>query len=785
MDIKQFEIQITSYVNEIYEQIRKTLEEDLFSAKEIEKFIIKRKKHIANSIYDKLVKQFDENLDDPLKKIKKEFNNIHEDLIKEILDYSGKVYTKVSTNNKNIKQFKGKKISLLLYNQNFKHLKSLASNLQLLQTKLQNLEIVSDDNEDLEEHKEIKKKTKSSISNSEINFSISPTMSNNTFTPIPLVKTMRIDRSSIIKKIKSFNKLTDKKTEYLYMQIKILKKISKKKGLYINNHLSKIKRFYNGLSNLQKGSSVTAFLGNVIEYKMKMNIAKVVKGLLNKVKMFNKFFTWIDRMKRIAIVALRKGKSTKGIFKIIYKYKKFKSETALIIKTSIKNLKGVRFILKQYDKILKFKTNAIKLFKKPFGFIAGKIGAIGGKLSTKLLGKGTLNIVGKFFGRFGKAFGKIPVLGGVIDAWFAYDRYKKGDYVGAVLQLIAGLGKFAAPIPVVGQILYALSWLIDLGLLSLDASGMTAAESATIMGNKYFKGIIQAWISGKYGEVAKLAMIGAWNMTGDGVSNPNNPAYQSYLYWDQKGNEFNAWYMGKFYQFMDDIASVYTPMWNIWSKFVVSVSDSAFKLGKDFAAAAKRCAEKAIKKITESGKKYANDIKIVYYDLANKIIAMKDHTKNYYNKIGEWQDNNNEKLSHAADDIKKTITTYWINALSLAEKKDQQYIVKTNKLIIIHADDNKSIDNQSTNAIVQNTIKNNTFKTENSEMILREIKEQEIDYNEQVEKDYNYFQSNIGKNNVIENIIEDKFIVPPSFLEQMETLQIKLKYLSKIIKTTN
>ena len=156
----------------------------------------------------------------------------------------------------------------------------------------------------------------------------------------------------------------------------------------------------------------------------------------------------------------------------------------VIISSTVKFFgKIARFILPKalvgfFDDALKgisrLMGNAIKAIKPRFlrpGWFAKVLGKAAGRVAMKILGKGGL-----------LALRGIPVLGSVIDFAFAYMRFKKGDYIGGLIDLAAGI---VGLIPGVG-------WALSLGLNVLNMildlkgggpSGRAKAQAGIDWGN--------------------------------------------------------------------------------------------------------------------------------------------------------------------------------------------------------------------------------------------------------------------------------------------------------------
>lgn len=108
--------------------------------------------------------------------------------------------------------------------------------------------------------------------------------------------------------------------------------------------------------------------------------------------------------------------------------------------------------------------------------VLGKMGLTGG---LKLLAKGML----KFFAL--PVLKRLPVIGSLINFWFAYKEFKAGRYVPAIMELVAGIANF---VPGVGT---ALSIGIDILKTFMDANGSFDEGGSFSNGNAW--NTIKGW----------------------------------------------------------------------------------------------------------------------------------------------------------------------------------------------------------------------------------------------------------------------------------------------------
>jgi hypothetical protein len=183
--------------------------------------------------------------------------------------------------------------------------------------------------------------------------------------------------------------------------------------------------------------------------------------------------------------------------------------------TTFEELSNI-FITKMKDfiqwpfKFLKEKIPSIfSNIKIPFAKAAEEVTIAAGKGAR---GLGKTGFFSKFLGKFGSLFvlKRLPVIGTLLSFYFAYDRYKKGDYTGMLLELGSGI---AAMIPGAGT---AISLGLG-GLLAVRDMLLTKKDQEEFKVNKD-KGFLQYLLDGikntmnKLGDFLKnkLGFMGEW-----------------------------------------------------------------------------------------------------------------------------------------------------------------------------------------------------------------------------------------------------------------------------------
>jgi hypothetical protein len=127
----------------------------------------------------------------------------------------------------------------------------------------------------------------------------------------------------------------------------------------------------------------------------------------------------------------------------------------------------------------KFGDNIFKIVGKLFGKGSSKaVTKVVGKAGRKGLGKILSKLGGKLLKGGLKALKFVPIIGGIVSLWFAFQRFKAGDFIGGLLEIAAGLTDF---IPVVGT---AISTGLDVFLAFRDVKGGGAKKLGKSGGNK-------------------------------------------------------------------------------------------------------------------------------------------------------------------------------------------------------------------------------------------------------------------------------------------------------------
>jgi hypothetical protein len=125
----------------------------------------------------------------------------------------------------------------------------------------------------------------------------------------------------------------------------------------------------------------------------------------------------------------------------------------------------INWVKKPFEKL---STTIVEFFSKKGGGEIAKVAAT--KIEGGVLKKIFLGPL-KFLGKLGlRGLKALPGIGALISFYFAYNRYKQGDYTGALIEVASGL---TSSIPGIG---WALSMGIDMINAWRDMSGKTAEE---------------------------------------------------------------------------------------------------------------------------------------------------------------------------------------------------------------------------------------------------------------------------------------------------------------------
>jgi len=215
------------------------------------------------------------------------------------------------------------------------------------------------------------------------------------------------------------------------------------------------------------------------------------------------------------IFALVKGLETDGPFKGLLKLVSrvgIQGGLKLMEKAATTFLKNIKSFMKFPAKIFGAIGKSVKgIFGKAFsglkGLFGGGVAKEGAVVLEKSAGKGVLKtIFGKVAGFLAKSIKGVPVLGGIISMGFAISRFKQGDIVGGILDLLSALANSVnLAVPGLGTVL---SYAIDALNMFLDVkaggtpSGGGKGKGLIIMG--YLKDFGK-WIGEK---VKDLPVIG-------------------------------------------------------------------------------------------------------------------------------------------------------------------------------------------------------------------------------------------------------------------------------------
>jgi len=151
---------------------------------------------------------------------------------------------------------------------------------------------------------------------------------------------------------------------------------------------------------------------------------------------------------------------SKAIFKIIPVFKSLWH----IFGTLIKGTKVFQKVVGWFKPILGIigkATTAIKAIPGGGGLLK-LLSGIGAKVGTKLL----------------KVLKFIPYIGAVINFGFAFAKFKKGDWVGGIMEIIAGiLGLLPPPVPILGMIMDGIILVRDMKMAKKKKEGDAGGEA--------------------------------------------------------------------------------------------------------------------------------------------------------------------------------------------------------------------------------------------------------------------------------------------------------------------
>lgn len=209
----------------------------------------------------------------------------------------------------------------------------------------------------------------------------------------------------------------------------------------------------------------------------------------------------------------KKDDKEKGKYKNILEEQKI--QPVLISEISEKSFKGLKKMFKELrDPKEKEKDDSKGLFSKipksllsilaGAGIILGGLAALVGGILTDGPMKGALKVLGKVglgvgLKLIGKAIGKnlikfglkrIPIIGSIISIAFAVSRFKKGDIIGGIIDLVSGLvGFLDLVVPGLGTVL---SLGVDTLNAFLDVKAGGASKEASKKKSEIFKNMGRA-----------------------------------------------------------------------------------------------------------------------------------------------------------------------------------------------------------------------------------------------------------------------------------------------------
>jgi hypothetical protein len=126
-----------------------------------------------------------------------------------------------------------------------------------------------------------------------------------------------------------------------------------------------------------------------------------------------------------------------------------------------------------------------KVFQKVLGWFKPILGIIGKATAAigKLPGGGSLlKMLAKIGGKIGTKLLKylkfLPYIGAVINFGFAFAKFKKGDWVGGIMEIIAGiLGLLPPPVPILGMVMDGIILVRDMKMAKKKKEGEAGGEA--------------------------------------------------------------------------------------------------------------------------------------------------------------------------------------------------------------------------------------------------------------------------------------------------------------------
>jgi hypothetical protein len=188
------------------------------------------------------------------------------------------------------------------------------------------------------------------------------------------------------------------------------------------------------------------------------------------------------------------------------------------LENEIKNLKAIAF--PELEIGTKFLKESVPVTKSLYGVMRG---VFKGEFLAKAFGPAATKIGAKIFGTSLKALKVLPGIGALVSAYFAWDRYNKGDYIGSFLDSISAVADILSIVTaptVAGPVVFE---AISIGATVLEAildwKGITGGDYTNTEEKKKRDFKIDKVFDGIGKMLSKSKFIGALLKGFSGISN--------------------------------------------------------------------------------------------------------------------------------------------------------------------------------------------------------------------------------------------------------------------------
>lgn len=776
MDIKQFESNINQYAEQIFKSLEKSLQA-LLSPEKHSELIKEKSDEIINTIFNNIVEKIEKSEKDI--DIKSILNKVYEDNYKELSKYitatNNKTVEQINENSKKIStkiipsRFDVKNLNKLLV-KNAASISVLTSAYQSSVSKIEALPIPDDERINYQE---------TTISNNDLSqqpgknivLEVPPALndeSNMPFIPISIVETKKIDRSTIIKRFSTLNKLIESKINLLDLKTKGLRDKSK---FFSEAFMNKARLASKWFDVAKKTWTKPSWISSMIEYKLKMKMASYVKNMISKTKIGSKIATRLAQFKIKLFRKLLKNPFTRSIISLRKRFKLFKKSLISKLSKLLSKFKPIKFALSKLAKLKSLPGKAAKMSTRMLSFMTSKLGAISKILPKLLTGKSFFKILAKPFAKIATLGGKaLPGIGALFDAYFAYKSFRDGDPVKGAIYGINGLIKLAALFPLLTPFLMPISWAIDLGLLASDFTDVNFTKFWKQAG----KPVIDAF---------KFIFDGRlWEATKRLLSTVKGHVSQSFKWMGQKITDLANYIWDGTKKLVNKGIELMEEGWKWWNNKVLAARDWAVEKanqGWDWMKEQGNRFSKFLSDAYDSAKSFVAENFEQLYSLLEKIPLLIKRVNDFKN------DMRTQIEVYVSDKISALKNAYDISLATFKNlDRDIIFVVKNYSQNINQFDVQDAQAKALQSITNYNFIKTSSVNGEYTKEIINNNKTQQLNEFTELKKMYDIQLENPdGISTVDKNVTSQNLSVPESFKIELDRLRMQLLYLNKSLNT--